>query len=412
MVGQSTDLATTVNGLIDRPGDDLARALTHARPRRGLAGRTPRRSTTIACGPPASASACSPARGSTAPSASAPCSAHRGSPPSTTPSRSRTRAAFGLTGGIQSLDPAEVDEWIARVEVGNAYVNRSITGAIVQRQPFGGWKRSSVGPGAKAGGPNYVRQLGRWIPTMRSRARRPRRLARGRHRRRRALVGRRVRRRPRPDRRCSASRTSSATARCRRWCSACRARCPVAHVERVRAAARRCGVPFDESWARRRGRRCTSPAGSADSGVARVRVLGDGRRRRADRGQRCRRAPRRRPGHRERPGRAGPLPPRAVGERDPPPVRQPRRSPLSRPTARRQATSTPPMASSSRPLARVISGAGPVAEAVGERTGRRREAGVPDRRCQRRCRRRTRPARPACGCRQAGRGRGRARPRG
>ncbi|MET0149664.1 MAG: bifunctional proline dehydrogenase/L-glutamate gamma-semialdehyde dehydrogenase [Acidimicrobiales bacterium] len=69
---------------------------------------------------------------------------------------------YGLTGGIHSLDPAEVATWLARVEVGNAYVNRPITGAIVGRQPFGGWKRSSVGPTAKAGGPNYVLTLGRW----------------------------------------------------------------------------------------------------------------------------------------------------------------------------------------------------------------------------------------------------------
>ncbi len=71
---------------------------------------------------------------------------------------------FGLTGGIHSLDPNEVDAWTERIEIGNAYINRSITGAIVQRQPFGGWKRSSIGPGAKAGGPNYVAQLGRWTP--------------------------------------------------------------------------------------------------------------------------------------------------------------------------------------------------------------------------------------------------------
>ena len=71
-------------------------------------------------------------------------------------------SAFGLTGGIHSLDPGEIDTWSAQVEVGNGYVNRAITGAIVQRQPFGGWKRSSVGPGAKAGGPNYVAQLGSW----------------------------------------------------------------------------------------------------------------------------------------------------------------------------------------------------------------------------------------------------------
>ncbi len=72
---------------------------------------------------------------------------------------------YGLTGGIHSLDDGEVDYWLERVEVGNAYVNRPITGAIVRRQPFGGWKRSSVGPGAKAGGPNYVAQLGTWQPS-------------------------------------------------------------------------------------------------------------------------------------------------------------------------------------------------------------------------------------------------------
>lgn len=69
---------------------------------------------------------------------------------------------FGLTGGVHTLDGPTADRWIERVEVGNAYVNRGITGAIVQRQPFGGWKGSVVGPGAKAGGPNYVAQLGRW----------------------------------------------------------------------------------------------------------------------------------------------------------------------------------------------------------------------------------------------------------
>jgi RHH-type proline utilization regulon transcriptional repressor/proline dehydrogenase/delta 1-pyrroline-5-carboxylate dehydrogenase len=70
--------------------------------------------------------------------------------------------AFGLTGGLHSLDEAEIEHWLSRVQVGNAYVNRHITGAIVRRQPFGGWKASVVGPGAKAGGPGYVAQLGDW----------------------------------------------------------------------------------------------------------------------------------------------------------------------------------------------------------------------------------------------------------
>ncbi|QPK78969.1 bifunctional proline dehydrogenase/L-glutamate gamma-semialdehyde dehydrogenase [Corynebacterium lizhenjunii] len=69
---------------------------------------------------------------------------------------------YGLTGGIHSLDDAEIEYWIDNVEVGNAYVNRGITGAIVQRQSFGGWKKSVMGPGAKAGGPNYVAQMGTW----------------------------------------------------------------------------------------------------------------------------------------------------------------------------------------------------------------------------------------------------------
>lgn len=72
---------------------------------------------------------------------------------------------FGLTGGLHSLDESEVARWLDQVEVGNAYVNRGITGAIVRRQPFGGWKGSSVGPAAKAGGPDYLLSLGRWTPT-------------------------------------------------------------------------------------------------------------------------------------------------------------------------------------------------------------------------------------------------------
>lgn len=69
---------------------------------------------------------------------------------------------FGLTGGIHSLDDQEVTHWLENVEVGNAYINRHITGAVVQRQPFGGWKRSSVGCGPKAGGPFYVEAFGSW----------------------------------------------------------------------------------------------------------------------------------------------------------------------------------------------------------------------------------------------------------
>jgi RHH-type proline utilization regulon transcriptional repressor/proline dehydrogenase/delta 1-pyrroline-5-carboxylate dehydrogenase len=69
---------------------------------------------------------------------------------------------YGLTAGIHSLDPSEIATWVERVQAGNLYINRGITGAIVARQPFGGWKKSSVGAGSKAGGPNYLIGLGSW----------------------------------------------------------------------------------------------------------------------------------------------------------------------------------------------------------------------------------------------------------
>ncbi|MCG8557747.1 MAG: bifunctional proline dehydrogenase/L-glutamate gamma-semialdehyde dehydrogenase [Proteobacteria bacterium] len=68
---------------------------------------------------------------------------------------------YGLTAGLHSLDEREQQHWRQRIDVGNAYINRGTTGAVVRRQPFGGTKASSFGPGAKAGGPNYVWQLAR-----------------------------------------------------------------------------------------------------------------------------------------------------------------------------------------------------------------------------------------------------------
>lgn len=73
---------------------------------------------------------------------------------------------FGLTGGIHTLDDREIKVWREQAQVGNAYINRPITGAIVQRQPFGGWKKSCFGPGAKAGGPNYVSLFATWEQTV------------------------------------------------------------------------------------------------------------------------------------------------------------------------------------------------------------------------------------------------------
>jgi RHH-type proline utilization regulon transcriptional repressor/proline dehydrogenase/delta 1-pyrroline-5-carboxylate dehydrogenase len=73
---------------------------------------------------------------------------------------------YGLTAGIHSFDTDEVAYWMENVEAGNLYVNRGITGAIVRRQSFGGWKKSAVGPTAKAGGPNYVSVFGHFVSAL------------------------------------------------------------------------------------------------------------------------------------------------------------------------------------------------------------------------------------------------------
>jgi RHH-type proline utilization regulon transcriptional repressor/proline dehydrogenase/delta 1-pyrroline-5-carboxylate dehydrogenase len=64
---------------------------------------------------------------------------------------------FALTGGLFTRDPGVVRRVRARTPVGNLYVNRGITGAMVARQPFGGNRLS--GTGMKAGGPDYLLQF-------------------------------------------------------------------------------------------------------------------------------------------------------------------------------------------------------------------------------------------------------------
>ena len=64
------------------------------------------------------------------------------------------RSEYALTGGLFSRSPVNIQAARARFTVGNLYINRTITGAIVGRQPFGGFKMS--GGGTKAGGPDYL----------------------------------------------------------------------------------------------------------------------------------------------------------------------------------------------------------------------------------------------------------------
>jgi RHH-type proline utilization regulon transcriptional repressor/proline dehydrogenase/delta 1-pyrroline-5-carboxylate dehydrogenase len=61
---------------------------------------------------------------------------------------------YALTGGLHSRSPANIERVRREFRVGNLYINRKITGALVDRQPFGGFKLSGTGP--KAGGPDYL----------------------------------------------------------------------------------------------------------------------------------------------------------------------------------------------------------------------------------------------------------------
>ena len=64
---------------------------------------------------------------------------------------------FALTGGLFTRNPRTIEAVARRSPVGNLYVNREITGAMVGRQPFGGNRLS--GTGSKAGGPGYLLQF-------------------------------------------------------------------------------------------------------------------------------------------------------------------------------------------------------------------------------------------------------------
>lgn len=64
---------------------------------------------------------------------------------------------YALTGGLYSRTPDHIQQATRDFAVGNLYINRNITGAIVARQPFGGFKLSGVG--SKAGGPDYLLQF-------------------------------------------------------------------------------------------------------------------------------------------------------------------------------------------------------------------------------------------------------------
>ena len=65
-----------------------------------------------------------------------------------------TSTSFALTGAVYTRSPSHIEDARARFRVGNLYINRGSTGALVERQPFGGFGHSGLG--TKAGGPGYL----------------------------------------------------------------------------------------------------------------------------------------------------------------------------------------------------------------------------------------------------------------
>jgi RHH-type proline utilization regulon transcriptional repressor/proline dehydrogenase/delta 1-pyrroline-5-carboxylate dehydrogenase len=66
-------------------------------------------------------------------------------------------SAYALTGGVYSRHPGNIEKACKAFQVGNLYINRGITGALVGRHPFGGFSLS--GDGSKAGGPDYLKEF-------------------------------------------------------------------------------------------------------------------------------------------------------------------------------------------------------------------------------------------------------------
>ena len=159
ITGQATDPAATMTPLVEPPSDRLRRALTTLEPHQRwlLEPRLIDKETELWS--PGIVAGVRPGDWLAQTEVFGPVLALLAADDLEEAIRMQNSTVFGLTGGLWSLDPRHHRTWLERVEVGNAYINRAITGAIVGRQPFGGWKRSGVGPGAKAGGPNYVAQL-------------------------------------------------------------------------------------------------------------------------------------------------------------------------------------------------------------------------------------------------------------
>ncbi|MGC0369438.1 proline dehydrogenase family protein [Microbacterium sp. SLBN-111] len=71
----------------------------------------------------------------------------------------------GFVAGLHTRDAADLELWLDTADAAVLRVNRPTTGAVVQREPLGGWGAAGVGPGAMSGGPNRLVALGSWRPS-------------------------------------------------------------------------------------------------------------------------------------------------------------------------------------------------------------------------------------------------------
>ncbi len=161
-VGHGTDITTTMNGIIEAPGEKLHRGLTQLEPGETWLVKPQKLNEEGTLWSPGIRDNVQPGSWYHTNECFGPVLGIMRAETLAEAIEYQNSTGYGLTGGIHSLDEAEIAQWREAVEVGNAYINRGITGAIVERQSFGGWKDSAIGSGAKAGGPNYVAQQGTW----------------------------------------------------------------------------------------------------------------------------------------------------------------------------------------------------------------------------------------------------------
>ena len=161
-VGPGVDISTTMNGVIEAPSDKLLRGLTQLDPGETWLVKPRKLNDEGTLWSPGLRDGVRPGSWYHTHECFGPVLGIMRADTLDDAIRLQNSTGYGLTGGLHSLDEKEIAYWRNRVEVGNAYINRGITGAIVERQSFGGWKNSSIGSGAKAGGPNYVGQQGTW----------------------------------------------------------------------------------------------------------------------------------------------------------------------------------------------------------------------------------------------------------